>query len=163
MSVQVRQSVQIADGLVGQYGDVMNRYIKAWKEQDDSEMSVLRAEIERVYTAIWEQLDDAAAATRLAGRSIDAYAAVRGSGALDAGRAIKNVEEKFKGFQVGVLDKGKAKFQLTIQHNTDGLDHAKRAIAALQGVWPELDWRPVEEPQVDLRPKGLFGRLFGRR
>lgn len=163
MSVQVRQCVQIADGLVGQYSDVMNRYIRAWKEQNDSEMSVLRAEIERVYTGIWEQLDDAAAQTRLAGRSIDAYAAVRGSGALDAGRAIKNVDQQFKGFQPGILDKGKAKFQLTIDHNTTGLDHAKRASTALKTAWPELDWRPAEEPQVDLRPKGLFGRLFSRR
>ena len=161
MSVQVRQSVQIADGLVGQYSDVMRRYVQAWKDDNDSEMSVLRAEVERVYTGIWEQLDDAAMRTRAAGRSTDTYTAVRSSSGLDAGAAIANVNEKYLGTEYGIT-RNKAKFQLTIQHNTDGLNYAKQAIAALQSVWPELDWRPVEEPQVDLR-KGFFAKLFGRK
>jgi hypothetical protein len=161
MSVQVRQSVQIADGLVGQYSDVMRRFMTAWKTDNDAEMSVLRAEVERIYGGIWEHLDDAAAKTRAAGRSTDAYTAVRSSRALDAGAAIANVNEKFVGFEAGI-SKTKAKFELTVQHNAEGIEHAKHAIAALQSVWPELDWKPVVEPEVDLRPKGLLSRLFRR-
>jgi hypothetical protein len=161
MSVQVRQCVQIADGLVGQYSDVMKRFTQAWQHDNEAEMSVLRAEVERIYAGIWEQLDDAAAQTRAAGRSIDDYAAIRNSRALDAGAAIANVNERFVGFEPGI-SKGKAKFELSVRHNAEGIAHAKQAIAALQATWPELDWKPFDEPQVDLRPKGLLSRLFRR-
>jgi hypothetical protein len=161
MSVQVRQCVQIAEGLVGQYSDVMNRFTQAWKDDNESEMSVLRAEVERIYAGIWEQLDDAAAKTRAAGRSTDGYVAVRQSRALDAGAAIASVNEKFVGISPGI-SKGKAKFELTVRHNAEGIAHARQAIGVLQSLWPELDWKPVDEPQVDLRPKGLLSRLFRR-
>lgn len=123
-------------------------------------MSVLRAEIERVYAAIWEHLDDAATKTRAASRSTAAYATLRSS--IDASAAIANVNEKYAGMDPG-FTRVKATFELTVRHNQEGIEQATRAIAALQDVWPDLDWRPVEQPEVDLRPRGLLSRLFGRK
>jgi hypothetical protein len=158
---QVRQSVWVAESLIGQYEQVMRRYMAAWQQQNEPEMSVLRGEIERVYPSIWEHLDDAAAKTRGVGRGTEGYAAVRGRPGLEVGAAIANVRERVVGIE-HKLTKTVVKSELSVHHNAEGLAHARDAVAALKAAWPELDWTPPKEPEVDLRPRGLFARLFGR-
>ena len=54
--------------------------------------------------------------------------------------------------------------QATVTMNAQGIDLARRASAALKASWPDLDWTPAPAtPDVDLRPRGLLSRLFGRR
>jgi hypothetical protein len=159
---QVRQSVWIADSLITQYASVMARYMDAWKDDNPIEMSVLRGEIERVYPAIWEHLDQAAATTREAGRSLESYAAVRANPGLERGAAIADVQERVVGMEYK-LTKTVVKSELTVRHNHEGVALARQAAAALRATWPELDWTPPAEPDVDLRPRGLFARLFGKR
>jgi len=158
---QVRQSVWIAESLIAQYLGVLRRYQGAWKVGDEGEMSVLRAELERVYPSIWEHLDGAAAKSRAAGRAPEAYAAIRSRPGLDVRTAITDVQERVVGVKHEV-DRSIYTSQLTVQHNTDGVALARDAAAALKAAWPELDWTPPKEPDVDLRPRGFFARLFGK-
>lgn len=167
-STQVRQHVQIAEGLIDQYPEVMARFMTAWKESEDAEMSVTRAEVERVYTGIWEQLDAAARLTEDAGRSADRFREIRATPGLEVGAAIFDTRERVAGVSPG-LRGTKVKSELTVKHNVQGVDLARQATRALQAIWPELDWTPPEMPDVDLRPGGLgrlvvgLGRLFKKK
>ena len=128
--------------------------------QDDSDLSSQRAETERLYTGIWEQLDSAAAATRAAGRSTDAYAGIRsavdrGVGVSGVASHVTNIEHKAKHDVITTTG--------TVTYNAHGILAAKQAIATLEGAWPGVDWTPpAPEPDVDLRPRSFFARLFGR-
>jgi hypothetical protein len=159
---QVRQPILIADSLIAQYRDVVRQFIQAWKDDNDPEMSVQRAHIERVYTGIWEQLDDAARTTQAAGRSIDAYLAIRHAPGLVVGAAIAGTSEKLVGIKDG-LRMSTFTFQLKIHQNGEGLAAAEQAVAAMRAAWPELDFTPAPAPDVDLRPGGFLGRLFRRK
>jgi len=159
-SFQVRQHVQIAEGLVEQYPEALERYLTAWSESNEAEMSVTRAEVERVYTGIWEQLEAAARLTEGAGRSAARYREVRATPGLEVGAAIFNTDERVIGVKP-VLRGTKVKAELSVQHNSEGLELAGQAMRALQEVWPELDWTPPETPDVDLRPRGLGGWIAG--
>lgn len=159
---QVRQPILIADTLIAQYRDVVRLYVQAWKDDNDPEMSVQRAQIERVYTGIWEQLDDAARTTQTAGRSIDGYLAIRHAPGLVVGAAVADTSEKLVGVKPGI---GKTiyKFELKIHQNGEGLAAAEQAVAAMRAAWPELDFTAAPTPDVDLRPRGFLSRLFGRK
>jgi hypothetical protein len=159
---QVRQPLLIADSLIAQYRDVVRQFIQAWKDGNDAEMSVQRAHIERVYTGIWEQLDDAARTTQGAGRSIDGYLAIRHAPGLVVGAAVADTTEKLVGVTPGVR-KTTYTFELKIHQNGEGLAAAEQALGAMRAAWPELDFTPAPAPDVDLRPRGLLSRLFGRK
>jgi len=167
-SGQVRQHVLIAAGLIDQYQEAMARMMTAWQESDDAEMSVTRAEVERVYTGIWEQLDTAARLTEHAGRSTESFRQLRSTPGLEVGAAIGDVQERVVGMTPGI-GKTTVKSRLTVTHNADGVALARRATTALQESWPEVDWTPPETPDVDLRPGGLgrivegLARLFGKK
>lgn len=156
-AAQLRQHVQIAEGLLEQYPDALARFMAAWKESEDAEMSVTRAEVERVYTGLWEQLDAAARLTEGAGRAADRFRELRATPGLEVGAAIFDTRERVAGVTPG-LRGTKVTSELTVQHNTHGVELARQAVRALQAAWPELDWTPPETPDVDLRPGGL-GRL----
>ncbi|MGE0551273.1 MAG: hypothetical protein AB7O24_22230 [Kofleriaceae bacterium] len=163
----VRQHILIADSLIVQYDQVIRRFMDAWGHDDDTEMSLLRAELERIYTAIWENLDAAARGTQAANRPVSAYGAIRSAPGLDAGAAIRDVSEQFVGsrrIEGGLFgrDKIETTHKLTVAHNQQGLEIARKAVEALRTVWPELDWTIAPDPVVDLRPRGLLSRLFGR-
>src|SRR5262245_29253565 len=149
MSESVRQAILVADTLIGEYDVVLNRFMEAWKYNDEGiDQSTIRAEIERVYGATWEQLDTAAAATRKAGRACADYDRIRADPKLARNAAIEDVKEKFVGSErVGM--KVRDKYQLTVKDNRDGLELARQASAALKQVWPELDFTPQETPDVD--------------
>jgi len=161
MTEQVRQGIWIAESLVAQYGDVLRRYKQMWQEQRDTEQSALRAELERLYPAIWEHLDGAAELTRKAGRDRTAYDQIRNTPGLERAAAIAEVAERHVGSALKGLDTVHT-FELTIKHNAEGLQFALRAAQAIKAAWPELDWTPPQEPEVDLRPRGFFARLLGR-
>jgi len=160
--------VQIADGLIEQYPDAMSRFMAAWKESDDAVMSVTRAEVERVYTGIWEQLDDAARLTEGEGRAVDQFREIRSTPGLEVGAAIFDTRERVAGISPG-MGGTKVKSELTVQHNAQGVELARRASRVLQAAWPELDWTPPVTPDVDLRPGGIgklvagLGRLFKKK
>lgn len=158
--LQVRQHVQIAEGLIDQYPEAMSRFMNAYKEADDAEMSVSRAELERVYTGIWEQLDAAARMTETAGRTVGEYRAIRSTPDLEVGAAIFDTRERVAGLSPGIGGT-KVRSQLTVQHNTRGVELARRASRALQAAWPDVDWTPPEIPDVDLRSGGAIGKLLG--
>ena len=155
---RVRQHVQIAEGLVDQYPDAIARYMFAWKEDEEAEMSVTRAEVERVYTGIWEQLDAAARLAEAAGRPVPELRAIRSAPGLEVNVAIFDSRDKVVGFTPGIRGTT-VKSELTVEHNVQGVELAKRAIGAFQAAWPELDWTPPATPDVDLRPSGGLGKL----
>jgi hypothetical protein len=167
--MHVRQSVLVADTLIGQYKLGLERMIEAWKNPDQGEhMETMRADLERSYVAIWEQLDSAAKLTQSAGRSAAAYAEIRATPGLEVNVAVADANEKYLGSKIRgtrVVEK----FQLNVKHNHEGIAFARKAVAALKAAWPELDWVVVDEPVVDLRPGGIgrlivgLSRLFGRR
>ncbi len=160
---QVRQSVMIADDLVTQFQVIARKMAAAAADTDDSELPQLRAEAERVYTAIWEQLDAAAALSVATGRSISGYTAIRSSPELEAHVGIGGVTSEVIGIREG-RKHDIVTVQGSVATNSQGLEHARRAIQALQAVWPDIDWTPAPPPpEVDLRPRGLLSRLFGRR
>jgi len=160
---QVKQSVMIANDLIGQYQAVMGNMARAAATNDDGDLSSMRAESARLYAAIWEHLDDAAARTRTAGRATDAYAAIRRTPELDAYTGVTGVRSEMVGYE----RKGSREIVTVegrVMHNARGLELARQAVTALQASWPELDWTPPAPlPDVDLRPRGLFSRLLGRR
>jgi hypothetical protein len=158
----VRQSVWIAESLIDQYASVMTRYLAAWKDDNEPEMAVLRGEIERVYPSIWEHLDAAGLRTRDLGRDAGAYFAIRQTPGLEIGAAIANVTEKVVGVTPG-LRGTTVTSQINVHHNAEGVELARQAAAALRTAWPEADWTPPSEPEVDLRPRGLLARLFRRK
>lgn len=160
---QVRQSVLIADDLAMQFQDVVSKMARLAASQDDSEVPLLRAEGERLYGAIWEHLDDAAQKTRAAGRSVDAYDTLRSAPGLNASVGVADVRSDVIGITHGTK-KDMVHVQGTVTMNAQGIDLARRASGALKASWPELDWTPAPAtPDVDLRPRGLLSRLFGRR
>lgn len=158
---QVKQNVLIADDLLLQFRSVAGRITHAMASQQDSDLSSLRAESERLYRGIWEHLDAAAAQTRSAGRSTDAYAAIRATadtavGVTGARADVVGIEHK--------ATKDIYTIEATTSLNGHGLDSAAQASAALKATWPDVDWTPpAPAPDVDLRPRGLLSRLFGRR
>lgn len=170
--MQVRTSVLVARTLIDEYATVRQRFIAAWKASDDTEQSVVRAELERVYGAIWEQLDAAARQTEAAGRSIASYVAIRTDPSLDPAVAVKDLREHSQA--VGTEFRGgkswtRIRSTLEMHDNGRGLDSARDATAALQDAWPELDWRDAaaDEPVPDLSTGGgklarWFGRLFAK-
>src|SRR5688572_28067852 len=125
-SMQVRQHVQIAEGLIDQYPEAMDRYMTAWKESEDAEMSVTRAEIERVYTGIWEQLDAAARLTESAGRAADQFRQIRSTPGLEVGAAFFDTRERVAGITPGI-GKTTVKSELTVKHNAQGIELARKA------------------------------------
>jgi hypothetical protein len=160
---QVRQSVMIANDLVAQFQAIASKLAAAAAGTDDSELPQLRAEAERVYAGIWEQLDAAAALTCAVGRSIESYSAIRSSPDLEAHIGIGDVTSEVIGIESGARH-DIVTVEGSVTTNSRGLAHARRAIQALQAVWPDVDWTPAAPPsEVDLRPRGLLSRLFGRR
>lgn len=158
---QVQSLISIADDLTGQFQTIVGRMAKAAASGDDSDLSSMRAESERLYTAIWEHLDDAAKQTHAAGRSTDAYVGIRAG--VGVGPGVAAVESKVVGIEHGVRH-DVVTTRGTVQYNTEGVSRARQAITLLQGAWPEVDWTPATaQPEVDLRPRGLLSRLFGRR
>lgn len=157
---QVRQGVNIARDLIAQFDRIARAMAQGAASQDDGDLSSQRAESERLYAGIWEHLDSAAATTRAAGHSADAYAAIRAGadravGVSGVTSAVTNIEHKAKHDVVTTTG--------TVTYNAQGIAAAKQAIAALQTAWPDIDWTPpAPEPEVDLRPRGFFARLFGR-
>ena len=168
--MQVRSSVLVARTLIDEYATVRGRYLEAWRNNDETELSVFRAELERVYGAIWEQLDSAASGTEAAGRAIDAYLALRSDPALDPANAVKSQSERSRvaGHEYrGGRTWTKIVTTLRFHDNTHGLEVARRAGAALEAAWPELDWHDAsaDEPVPDLTGGGgklarWIGRLF---
>jgi hypothetical protein len=74
---QVQSLISIADDLTALFQTIVGRMAGAAASGDDGDLSSMRAESERLYTAIWEHLDHAAKQTRAAARSTDAYAGIR--------------------------------------------------------------------------------------
>ncbi|HUS31783.1 MAG TPA: hypothetical protein VMZ53_24945 [Kofleriaceae bacterium] len=157
---QVKQNVQIADDLALQFQAVAGRIAAAMASQQDSDLSALRAESERLYAGVWDHLDTAAAQTANAGRSTAAYATIRSSadtavGVTGVASEITNVEHGYKKTTYTV--QGSAKL------NAQGIESARQASAALKAAWPDVDWTPPAPlGDIDLRPRGFFARLFGR-
>ena len=88
----VKQNVLIADDLALQLQSVIGRIAAAAANGEDIDLSALRGESKRLYIGIWDHLDTAAAQTHNAGRSTEAYAAVRSStdtSAREASAALK--------------------------------------------------------------------------
>jgi hypothetical protein len=156
---QVKQQVWIAEGLIDQYGDVLRRYLQAYRDKNDNEQSVLHGEIGRIYPGIWEQLDSAAKLSSDAGRDIGAFSRIRSQPGLETGAAIAKTEEKFVGASVG-LTKTTYTFEMKVTHNEEGIQIARQAADALKSAWPELDWTPPATPEVDLGGGGFFSRLL---
>jgi hypothetical protein len=161
----VKQSVQMADFLLADYEANAQRLLSAETTGND-DVSVLRGQCERLYANVWEQLDEAAGKTAAAGRSVTTYRAIRTNpnvrvfGAVDGFSArVTNIEHRRN---VDIVTT-----ETTLHDNRVGLAYARQAIAALEAAWPDIDWTPAaDEPDVDLRPRGLgglLGRLFGRR
>ncbi|MCE9574994.1 MAG: hypothetical protein K8W52_17725 [Deltaproteobacteria bacterium] len=164
---QIKQHVQIAEMLLAQYDQVLERMLVAWwNSLDDDgklgkteEMSVLGAEVQRLYAGAWEQLDDAQVAAQAAGQTTAAYAAIRAEPGLDRATAIRGVSLK-----LSIKRTYKETFtrtKIALDQNDAGLAAARAAVAAFQAAWPQIDWTPHVEPEVDLRPRGLLSRLFG--
>lgn len=160
---QVRQSVWIADDLALQFQSVVTKMAQVASSRDDSDVPLLRAEGERLYGAIWEHLDDAANKSRNAGRAVDAYDTIRTAPGLNATVGVADVNSEVIGISHGIK-KDIVHVKATVTMNAQGVDLARRASAALKAAWPDLDWTPAPAmPDVDLRPRGLLSRLFGRR
>lgn len=155
---QVKQQVWIAEGLIDQYGDIVRRYVRAWKDDNASEQHVLHGELERIYPAIWEHLDGAAKLTQNTNRTTDNYSRIRSRPDLVTSNAIANVESKVVGV-AHLPTKTVVTSQLTMRHNEEGVGIAREAANALKGAWPELDWTPPVAPNVDLRG-GFFSKLI---
>lgn len=86
----VKQNVLIADDLALQLQSVIARI--AASTGKDMDLSALRGESKRLDAGIWDHLDTAAAQTHNAGRSTQAYAALRSApdaSARDASAALK--------------------------------------------------------------------------
>ena len=158
---QVKQNVLIADDLLLQFRSVVGRITHAMASQQDSDLSSLRGESERLYAGIWEHLDVAATQSRSAGRSTDAYAAIRAT--ADRSVGVTNAHADV----VGVQHKTNVDIytvEAKTSFNAKGIEAAAQASAALKATWPDVDWTPpAPMPDVDLRPRGLLSRLFGRR
>jgi hypothetical protein len=169
MSGPVKQHVQLAELLLHQYGEVVERMLRAWWNANDDKGSliqsddvhVLGAEAQRLYAGVWEQLEDAAAAARAAGRAVEAYAQLRAQPELDRVTAIRGVT--FAHATVEKRGRTYDRTQLTLDQNDAGLAAARAAIRGFQAAFGEVDWTPHVEPEVDLRPRGLLSRLFNRK
>lgn len=167
MSGDLRQAVLIAGTLIDQYADVVRRLLAARADGDEPEEHVLRAEVERIYGAIWEHLDEAARSSRAAGRDVSAYERIRARPELDVAVAVGDVS----GRVTDVVEEGrwtKITTEARVVHNKGGVELARAGAAALREAWPELDWTPGDAPDVDLRPAsskivGAIAKLFGRR
>jgi hypothetical protein len=167
MSEEIRQGVLVAGTLIDQYAGVVRRLLEARAIGNDPEEHVLRAEVERVYGAIWEQLDGAARASRAAGRAVVAYDQIRARPDLDVAVAVSDVSGRVD----DVRDEGrfmKVTTEARVVHNKGGVELARAAAASLRDAWPELDWTVHDTPDVDLRPAsskiiGALAKLFGRR
>jgi hypothetical protein len=161
MSEHVRQALMIAQDLCEQVNALIPRILRArLGDQTEQDESSMRAEIERCYTGIWEQLDVAARHTRAAGRDTTRFDAIRKVPGIHHQQFLRGVSERV------VADDGKwYTVRATGNVNDDGLALALQATALLRGAWPELDFTPAPTPEVDLRPRGfgLFARLFGKR
>jgi hypothetical protein len=158
---RVLSLVNIATDLVAQFQTTVGRMASAAAAGDDDTLSSLRAEAERLFTAIWEHLDDAAKHTGLAGRSAEAYATIRAD--VGVGPGINGIEAHVVAIE-RKRDHDVVTTRGTVQYNTEGVARARAAVSALHAAWPDLDWSPVAAaPDVDLRPRGLLARLFGRR
>ncbi len=135
MGEAVRQQVWIAEGLIVQFGEVLERLAKAFDAQR-AEAHVLRAEVERLYPAIWDHLDTAATLTRRAGRSTEAFARVRELPGLVTAHA----------------------FDAMIDRRNLGL--AREAVRGIKDAWPDLDWTPPRvHEDIDVRG-GWLGRVL---
>jgi hypothetical protein len=157
---QVKQNVLIADDLALQFQVVVGRITAAAASQQDTDLSALRAESERLYVGIWEHLDVAAAQTRNAGRSADAYVALRAN--ADTAVGVTNVSSEVVGVEHG-WNKDVYTVRGSAKLNARGIESARSASAALKAAWPDVDWTPPAPlPDIDLRPRGFFARLFGR-
>jgi hypothetical protein len=157
---QVKQNVQIADDLALQFQAVVGKIVAAAASQSDMDLSAHRAESERLYTGVWEHLDAAAAHTRNAGRSTDAYAALRAK--ADTAVGVTGVSSEVVDVKYGTT-KDVYTIQGSAKLNAHGIESARQASAALKAAWPDIDWTPpAPMPDIDLRPRGFFSRLFGR-
>jgi len=160
-AVSVRSSVLVANTLIDEYAIVIARFVKAWKEHESDEQSGIRAELERVYAGIWEQLDSAATRTHAGGRSIERYSEIRRDPQLHTSMAVQVIERNWGGGEV----LGYAATKLDIRVNRIGIELAQRASVELQAAWPEIDWHDAgaDEPVPDLSGFGAkFARWFGR-
>lgn len=163
----VKQHVQLAELLLEQYGQVVERMLEAWWHANDDrgslvqadDASVLGAEAQRLYAGVWEQLQEADAAARAAGQPVLAYAAIRATPGLDRVTAIRGVT--FTHATATKRGRTYDRAQLALDQNDAGLAAARAAVAAFQAAWPAIDWTRQVEPEVDLRPRGLLSRLFG--
>lgn len=134
---QVKQQVWIAKGLIDQYGDIVRRYVQAWKDDNDAEQHVLHGELERIYPAIWEHLDSAAKLTQSTGRTTEGYSGLRSRSDLVTSNAVASVSSQVVGV-THLATKTVITSELKMRHNEEG-----------------------PAPDVDLRG-GFFSKLFRR-
>jgi hypothetical protein len=161
VSEAVRQALMIAQDLCEQCHALIPRILRARlgdnAQQDEGAM---RAEIERCYGGIWEQLDVAARHTRAAGRDTARFDTIRKVPGIDHQQFLRGIGER-------VVDEDAKTYTVEARGdvNRDGLALGLQATALLRAAWPELDFTPAPAPDVDLRPRGfgLFARLFGKR
>ncbi len=165
MSAPVRSSVLVARTLIGEYERGVQRVLAAYAAKDHDEQDSSRADVERVYGAIWEQLDSAAALTRKAERSTAAYTEIRSLQGLVVGAGVLGVKES-AAKHVGTRREGGKTVDvyettLELHRNGTGIRRAREAATALELAWPELDWHDAnaDEPVPDLTPNGLGARL----
>jgi len=158
----MRQAVLIAGSLVEQFRATVPRLAEAAANDTSDEAPLLRAELERLYGGIWEQLDAAARLSADAGRTTPRYAELRANPGLDRAQAVYGVETQYGGEQKA---DGKTWDVVSghVQVNEAGLALAEAGVAAMQETWPELDWTPDAAPDVDLRPGSsrLVERIAG--
>jgi hypothetical protein len=161
VSEQVRQAVMIAADLHEQCKLLIPRILRAGLgDQTEQDESAMRAELERCYGGIWEQLDVAARLTRAAGRDTARYNRIRAEPGIDHRQLLRGTSQ-----QVIAEDDKFYTVENRADVDNDALGGARQAVAAMRDAWPELDFTPAPAPVVDLRPRGfgLFARLFGKR
>ncbi len=155
---QVREVVLIADDLLVQFRTLVVQMVRQ-AAGGGVDLSEMRAESRRLYSAVWERLDEAAAMTLEAGRSVEAYDDIREDPGLD-------VQTAFGGNSITT--------DISAENSGGGVLLARKASAALKAAWPDIDWTaaapspspspsPSPEPEPEARRPGLFARLFGRR
>lgn len=164
---QVKQSLGVAAALIEQYRELVEHLAAAGARGDSDDASTTRAQIERVYASIWEQLDTAAQLTREAGRqardydNLRAQTETREAAVQATSERVTDIERK--GSKTHIT------FEHTVHHNDLGLALASQATSSLEDAWPELTWTDDASDDTDLRPGGIhrvvrgIARLFGRR
>jgi hypothetical protein len=139
--VVIVRAALTAETLISDYLRAAQEMTRLMSANDEEGFRVHLAEANRLYPAIWDQLEHARTAAHASGRTTPAYDALRGGRDQNA----TGLEYDATEWQVDVLRSlattGLAmRKRISVELNLRGIALAKQSVAALRADAPDLDW-----------------------